>query len=281
MGNEAMTEPSKVAAQYSSGSLLDRIEAGLRAYGARHPLSLKTLSLFDEFHIGGRAATESFLQRLQINAGSRVLDMGCGIGGPARFIAKTTGARVTGIDLTEEFVAAGRALTGQAVMLDVVDIIQGSILDMPFDDDRFDVVYMIHVGMNVDDKEKLAAEAARVLKPGGIFGIYDIMAVDDGQITYPVPWASSEDHNALSRPQVYRDALIAAGFRIISQTDRTEMAKAFFAQMAEKAGETTKPPPLGLHLIMGPDAPAKVRNMVMGIHGGQIAPVEIIARLLT
>lgn len=274
-----MPEISEVAAHYSSGSLLERIEAGLAAYGAKPPLDLDTLALFDEFHIGGRQATTGFLKRLRVHAGSRILDMGCGLGGPARFIAKSTGARVTGIDLTEEFVQAGRSLTGMALMFDVVDIVQGSILEMPFPDDRFDVAYMIHVGMNIADKVALAAEAARVLKPGGVFGIYDVMAVGDADIAFPVPWASTAAQSALSTPQVYRDALAAAGFAIESEIDQTGFAQDFFARLAAHQSAQDGPPPLGLHLVMGPDAAVKVRNMVENIAAGRIAPIEMIARL--
>lgn len=274
-----MSETSKIEAHYASGSLLERIEAGLAEHGVRPPLDLDTLALFDEFHIGGRQATASFLKKLGVTAGNRVLDLGCGLGGPARFIAKATGARVTGVDLTREFVETGRALTGMALMLDVVDIVQGSILDLPFPDRSFDVAYMIHVGMNTADKAALAAEAARVLKPGGVFGIYDVMAISDEPITYPVPWASTAEHSALGTPQAYRDALTGAGFRIESETDRTEFAQAFFARMAELRANADGPPPLGIHLVMGPDAPTKMRNMIANIANGLIAPIEMVAQL--
>lgn len=274
-----MTEVSEVAEHYSSRALLDRIETALTEAGAKRPLDLDTLALFDEFHIGGRQATDHLLKRLDISAGNRVLDLGCGLGGPARYVSKVSSARVTGLDLTHDFVNAGNALTGQALMVDLVDLRQGSILDMPFDDEQFDVAYMIHVGMNIADKAALATEVARVLKPGGVFGIYDVMAADEPELTYPVPWASGPDHNALSVPQVYRDALSGAGFRIQSETDRTEFAKAFFARLADRQSKADGPPVLGLHLVMGPDAPTKIRNMVAAIHGHQIAPIEMIARL--
>jgi ubiquinone/menaquinone biosynthesis C-methylase UbiE len=274
-----MSAMSEVAEHYASGSLLKRIEMALDEYGARRPLDIETLALFDEFHIGGREATERLMKRLKINAGSQVLDMGCGLGGPARFLAKVTTARVTGLDLTGEFVEAGNALTGQALMLDIVDLRQGNLLDMPFKDDQFDVAYMIHVGMNIADKFRLAAEAARVLKPGALFGIYDVMAVDEPELTYPVPWASSPAQSALSTPQEYRDALTSAGFVVESESDWTEMAKDFFARLADQQSKAEGPPILGLHLVMGPDIAEKVRNMVTAIHGRQIAPVQMIARL--
>lgn len=274
-----MTEKSEVAEHYASGSLRDRINAALDAFGAERPLSLKTLSLFDEFHIGGREATRQLVRRLNISAGSRVLDMGCGLGGPARYVAMASTARVTGLDLTTEFVDAGRALTGQALMVDLVDLRQGSILDMPFADDHFDVAYMIHVGMNIADKTEMAAEAARVLKPGSMFAIYDIMAVDDAELSFPVPWASEPAQSMLSPPQVYRDALEAAGFTIQSEVDQSELAKESFARLSDQQGTGDDAPVLGVHLVMGPDTEIKIRNMVSALHGRQIAPVQMIARL--
>ncbi|MFD3191682.1 class I SAM-dependent methyltransferase [Sedimentitalea sp. HM32M-2] len=272
-----MPETSEVAAYYASGSLRDRIVAGLEQAGARPPLNLDTLAQFDEFHIGGRPATKAFVQRLGLSAGSRILDLGCGLGGPARFIAKTTGARVTGIDLTREFVEVGRELTGMVLMVDRVELVQGSILDLPFQGDRFDVAYMIHVGMNIADKAALAAEAARVLKPGGLFAIYDVMATGTAPPTYPVPWASSADQSALATPANYRAALEGAGFRIESETDRTAFAQAVFAKRAELQADGL--PVLGQHLVMGPDSATKIANLESAINDGRLAPVEIIARL--
>lgn len=243
----------------------------MEAHGARRPLDLDTLALFDEFHIGGRAATAALLARLEVNAGSRILDLGCGLGGPARFIAKTTGARVTGIDLTPDFVTAAEALTGLAVMIDRVRVMQGDVLDLPFAAHEFDAAYMIHVGMNIADKHALAASVARVLKPGGIFAVYDVMARSEEDVTYPVPWASEPGQSALSPPGDYRDALSGAGFEVLAETDRSNLLR---------------PPPsgaeasaLGLHLVMGPDTATKVGNMAAAVKGGLVAPIEMIARL--
>lgn len=275
----AMSETSGIVEHYASGKLHSRIEAALDDYGAKRPLDIDTLALFDEFHIGGRQATETLINALSINAGSRVLDMGCGLGGPARFVAKSTTARVTGIDLTQEFVETGNALTGQALMVDLVDLQHGSILDMPYEDDRFDVAYMIHVGMNIPDKARIAAEAARVLKPGGMFGIYDVMAMNGAELAYPLPWASEKSQSFLSTPRAYREALEQAGFTLKMETDETDMALEFFARQAEKQRLAIGPQILGLHLVMGPDFSTKIGNLVSALRDGHIAPVQITAQL--
>jgi ubiquinone/menaquinone biosynthesis C-methylase UbiE len=232
----------------------------------------------DEFHIGGRRATEPFVESLKLSKGSRVLDLGCGLGGPARFVAATTGAHVTGIDLTPEFVEAGRALTEWSGLADQIELVEGSVLELPFEDASMDAAYMIHVGMNIADKAGIAREAARVLKPGGIFAIYDVMQVGTGQMEYPAPWASSEGQSALAPPETYEAALKSVGFEVGERIDRTAFAKQFFADLAAAQANAEGPPPLGLHLIMGDDTALKVRHMVQNIKAGLIAPIEIHAR---
>ena len=267
-----MSDPSGIAEHYSGeNDLLARIEAALREHGARVPFDLDTLGLFDEFHIGGRAATAKLVDGLALSASSRVVDLGSGLGGPARYIAKTTGAHVTGVDLTPDFVEAGQTLTGMAVMLDRVRLTQGDICDLPFDNQSFDAGYMIHVGMNIADKAALAREAARVLKPDSRFVIYDVMALSAKGVTYPVPWASGPDQDALCMIQVYRRALIGAGFSILSETNRSDLMRPPPASAQDAV--------LGLHLVMGPEAGRKIGNMVEALRDGRIAPIEIVARL--
>lgn len=237
-----MAEPRGVAEHYTSGTLLDRIRAGLDTLGAVPPVDLDTLSAVDEFHIGGRLATTPFLARLGVRPGQAVLDLGCGLGGPARFAAKSTGVSVTGIDLTAEYVETARALTEMAGLSDRVTILQGSILDLPFAAASFDVAYMIHVGMNIGDKARIASEAARVLRPGGVFGIYDVMRVGEGDLAYPVPWAGGPEHCAISAPRDYRAALAATGLTEVSEHDQTGFARDFFARVGASQAGAGGPP---------------------------------------
>jgi SAM-dependent methyltransferase len=274
-----MAVSNDVTEHYSSGGLLARIKAGLAAIGAREPLDIETLAAADEFHIGGRRATVPFMKQLALTRESRVLDLGCGIGGPARFAAKTTGAQVTGIDLTGEFVETGQALTQMTGLSDQVDLVEGSVLDLPFADNSFDAAYMIHVGMNIADKAGIAKEAARVLRPGGVFAIYDVMRVGEDDLIFPVPWASTPIANALDRPSVYRHALADAGFELEKEDDKTGFARDFFAMLAGNQQAASGPPPLGLHLVMGAETKTMVANMVQNIADGRIAPIEMIARL--
>jgi SAM-dependent methyltransferase len=151
---------------------------------------------------------------------------------------------------------------------------------MPFAEGSFDGAYMLHVGMNIDDKEKLASEVARVLRPGASFGIYDVMRTGPGDLAYPVPWATTADLSAVAEPERYKKALQAAGLTVVGERNRRDFALAFFADLRAKTAAAGGPPPLGLHVLMGKSTPGKVQNMIDNISNGRIAPVELIARKL-
>jgi ubiquinone/menaquinone biosynthesis C-methylase UbiE len=206
-----------------------------------------------------------------------VLVVGCGLGGAARFVADRYGARVSGVDLTPEFVATGRALSDWVGLGDRIELVEGSALAMPFEDATFDAAYMMHVGMNIADKRALFAEVARVLKPGAVFGVYDVMRIADGPLTYPVPWASSADTCALAEPDAYRAALSANRLSLEKEVDRHDFAVEFFAAMKAHVAEHG-PPPLGTHVLLGETRAEKLDNVIVALDAGRIAPVEMIAR---
>lgn len=274
-----MADDRGVARHYTHGALLETIRSGLETLGKTPgAATIDDLAPVDEFHIGGRRASEAFLGRLPLNSSSHVLDVGCGLGGAARLAADRFGCRVTGIDLTPEYVEVGKALCEWVGLSGRIDLRQGSALDLPFEDALFDAAYMLHVGMNIADKRAVFAEVARVLRPGATFGIYDVMRTGEGTLAFPVPWAEAPETSALAAPDDYRGALEAAGFAVTEARDRRDFALEFFAALAAKAAAAEGPPPLGLHLLMGPTAKRKVANMVENIEVGRIAPVELIAR---
>jgi SAM-dependent methyltransferase len=268
-----------VSQHYTHGKLLNAIREGLAAAGKTpESVTVDDLAPVDEFHIGGRTASEDFLGQLGLARGAHVLDVGCGLGGTARFVAQRYGCRVSGIDLTDEFVATGNALCGWVGLGDRVVLQCGSALALPFAAGTFDGAYMLHVGMNIDDKTRLCAEVARVLRPGGVFGVYDVMRTGPGALTYPVPWAMTEATSFVAAPGDYNAALNAAGFSVAAERVRRDFALDFFARLRAKTAAAGGPPPLGLHVLMGKTTPAKVENMVANIAAGRIAPVELIAR---
>ncbi|MDW4498421.1 methyltransferase domain-containing protein [Sulfitobacter sp. D35] len=260
---------------YGQDGLFERLLSMLEAAGVpRDQLSAEHLKAVDEFHIGGVKATEVLLDPLNIGPGTPVLDIGSGIGGPARFMAARYDATVTGVDLTPAYVDTAARLT-QAVGLEV-RFVEGSALDLPFEPDSFDVATLIHVGMNLPDKPRLFAEAARVLAPGGTFAVYDVMRFGTHP-EFPLPWAATPVASFLETPDTYLDAARAAGFTLAHRADRGEVAKSFFAEMQARMASGSGPA-VGLPVLMGDTAPQKVANMVAAVNAGAIQPVEMVFR---
>jgi SAM-dependent methyltransferase len=274
-----MPAQQDVSAHYTHGNLTAAIRDGIEKLGKTiSTVTVDDLAPVDEFHIGGRQASEHFLDQFTLSPDHRILDVGCGLGGPARFVASRYRCRVDGIDLTPEYVQTGQTICQWVGLGDRISLHQGSALSMPFSDGAFDGAYMLHVGMNIEDKSGLCSEVARVLRPGALFGIYDVMKTGEGDLSFPVPWATTAASSAVAAPEVYRSALQAAGFAIVAELNRRDFAVAFFEQLRARTMAAGGPPPLGLHVLMGRNAPDKIQNMVQNIANGQIAPVEIIAR---
>jgi ubiquinone/menaquinone biosynthesis C-methylase UbiE len=235
----------------------------------------------DEFHIGGRQATIDFADELGIGPGLHLLDVGSGLGGASRYFADERGCEVTGIDLTEEYVRVARTLAKHVGLQNKVSYRQGSALALPFESGTFDVAYMLHVGMNIENKEMLFTEVRRVLRPDGIFGIYDVMSEgSDRDLRFPVPWAPGPGTSFVESAATYRRLLEKAVFSVRKERSRRAFAIEFFHQMRARAGQSGGPPPLGLHLLMGASAPQKIANMIDALERGLIAPTEIICRAI-
>jgi ubiquinone/menaquinone biosynthesis C-methylase UbiE len=268
-----------VAQHYARTHLEQAILDALVASG-KDParLTVADLSPVDEFHTGGQQATVEFAAQFEPRPGTHLLDIGCGIGGPSRFFATKRGCRVTGIDLTEDYVETARALAARVGLADRVEYRQASALALPFEPATFDGAYMMHVGMNIADKPALFAEVHRVLRPGGSFGIFDIMRAKPGELRFPLHWSAVPETSFVATPETYRAGLEGAGFVIEKQRDRGNFARAFFREVVAKNAEAGAPPPLGIHILMKADVPQKLANAVEAIESGVIAPVELICR---
>ena len=273
-----MPRKSLVTTHYTRGDLLTRIQAALGQLG-KDPdtVTIDDLGPVDEFHVGGRLATQQFLDRLDIAPNQHVLDVGCGLGGASRFAANRYGCGVSGVDLTSEYVTVGNTINQWVGLEEKITLREGDALAMPFESEAFDRAYLMHVGMNISDKERLARELYRLVKSGGKVGIYDIMRMGDGELEFPLPWATSSEGSALATPDEYIQVLKSAGFGAVTILDRREFALDFFAQVRQKLKGSPNPPALGLHLVMGQEAPTKIKNLVGNIARGAVAPVELIA----
>ena len=276
-----MNIEQSIAAHYGDETFGKRLLEALSASGLDiNRLSPDELAPIDEFHIGGRLATAELAAQLGLRPGLKLLDVGSGIGGPARYFAHAFGCEVIGIDLTEAFVRIATDLTRRASLSDRVKFQQGSALDLPFEATSFDGATMLHVGMNIDDKPRLCRAVRKVLRPGAFFGIYDLMRTCPGDIEFPVPWSSRPETSFVVEPSVYRAALEAAGFTLSKERNRRDFALDFFRDMQAKAKAAGGgASPLGPALIMGPEFKDKLRHVVEAIERGAIAPIELIARV--
>jgi ubiquinone/menaquinone biosynthesis C-methylase UbiE len=278
-----MSSEAKVAGHYGQGRLEELI-LGAVAREGKDPenLTASDLAAVDEFHVGGLEATQELAKQMELRAGMRLLDVGSGIGGPARYFAGEHGCRVTGIDLTEEFVRVAGSLTKRTRLDGSAEFRQGSALEMPFERDAFDGAYMIHVGMNIADKAGIFREVRRVVKAGGRFTIFDIMSIGggqggDGAIRYPVPWALSEETSFVRTREDYRAALHKAGFEIMLERGRAAFGIEFTERVMARMAQGS-PPGLGLHLLMGEKTPLMIKNILATMKEGVLEPVELHAR---
>jgi ubiquinone/menaquinone biosynthesis C-methylase UbiE len=265
---------SEVAGHYSLQGLEAAVVAAIKALG-KDPERLTTADLrgADEFHFGWHPATVAFGAAVGLAPGEEVLDIGCGIGGPARYFAEAHGCLVTGIDLSFDFLDAATGLTRRCGLAERVKFHLGDAHSLPFADASFDAATLIHVGMNIDDKGHLFAEVRRVLRTGGRFGVYDIMRTADGKVRFPVHWAETPRTSFLESPRAYRQLLEARGFEIESQVDRREMVLKIARIMARDTN-----PADDIHTAMGPVRTDRRANVMAALRRGTIAPIELIAR---
>ena len=201
-GPKSNNVEERVARHYARGNLEQTILDALVASGKDlDRLEPSDLSPVDEFHTGGRQATVEFAEQMDVTPAMHLLDIGCGIGGPSRFFAAERGCRVTGIDLTDDYVRTAEALARRVGLDRRVAYRQASAFDLPFEAGTFDGAYMMHVGMNIEDKPRLFAEVRRVIKPAGVFAIYDIMRTGDGELSFPLHWAAVPRRASSSAPR--------------------------------------------------------------------------------
>jgi ubiquinone/menaquinone biosynthesis C-methylase UbiE len=269
--------PSPSAAQHYAreGELTGRILSALTAADKDlDRLTAEDLSPYDQFHIRGHQATAELAQLLSPQAGQLLLDLGCGIGGPGRWLAAERGCQVVGIDLTEVYCRTARDLSAQVRLERQTRFLCADALQLPFAEASFDLVWTQHAAMNIADKARLYREVARVLKPGGRFGLYDVMAGPAGEPHFPVPWSSAAAWSHLMAPEAVREAILATGLRQRHWRDLTAEAKAWSEKAV--AAQAAAKGPSGPALILGPDFAVMVANLRRSLFEDRIAVVQAV-----
>lgn len=258
-----------VETHYTRGDLGEAILAALKAAGKDlDHLTPDDLAPVDEFHGGQRPATIRLAELVGFSGTERVLDVGSGLGGPSRFLAWHYGCRVSGVELTAEFVRVAEMLTRLTGLVGRVDYRQGNALDLPFDDRSFDVVWSQNAAMNIADRDKLYAEMRRVLKPGGRLALQEVAAGPGGEPHYPVPWAREPSISFLLSTEGTREKLEAAGFRVVAWQDTTEPS---LKSARRRARAAEAPPALGTHVILGSDWQAMAKNSLRNLEERRVA----------
>jgi ubiquinone/menaquinone biosynthesis C-methylase UbiE len=268
---------AEVEGHYSAGGVLaDRIAAELREAGKNiDNITNSDLAAVDEFHIRGRRATLELGAKMNLHEGSNVLDLGSGLGGPARTLAETYNCNVTGVDLTEEFCEAANTLSGWLGLQKHVKCVRGDATDLPFPDEHFDAAMTIHVAMNIPAKDKLYSEARRVLKADGRFAVYDVIQGEGGEVYFPVPWARDASISHLAIHEEMQSLLSAAGFRILDTQDSSDESLIWFQEMAKRIA-ASGPPPVSFQLLFGEQFPEMARNQVRNLAERRIRTISYI-----
>ena len=222
----------------------------------------------DEFHVRGATVSKELANSIDLN-GLNVLDVGCGLGGPCRMLADEYNCQTTGIDLSNEYIRTANKLSELINLNNKTTFVQGDAAELPFDDNNFDVVWTQHVQMNIPDKKKFYSEINRVLKPGGYFLFYDILKKGDGEVNYPMPWASTSDMSFLFKEIEMAGFLTQLGLTREQSNDQTQSGIDFFNALVTKLKEFG-PPKMGLNVLMGETTKPKLMNLLTHLKTGEL-----------
>ncbi len=275
-------QDSNIQGHYNRQGLEEAILAALTAAGKDiHHLKLEDLAPVDEFHIRGREATRELASQVKLNSNHKVLDVGSGVGGASRYLASEYGCEVIGLDLSNEYCQVAQSFADRLGLASQVTYRQGSALDMPFEDNSFDVVWTQHAAMNIADKPKLYSEIARVVRPNGHFAMYDVLAGPVSPIHYPVPWATDSSISFLATPDKLRELLETSGLNILNWRDTSEIGRMWFKEVAAKMQQQGGSPALGFHVLLGSDFRVMAQNQVLNLNENRIVLIECVAQKLS
>ena len=228
----------------------------------------KDISSVDEFHVRGAQVSKDLANKANLR-GARLLDIGCGIGGPCRMLADEYDCNTTGIDLSEEFVRTAIKLSELVGLSDKTTFVCGDATALPFKDATFDFAWTQHVQMNIDNKTKFYSEVERVLAQKGTFLYYDIFKKGVKEVHYPMPWADEPSISFLDTKENMDEILSTLGLKKEQSNDETSEGILFFENLLGKI-KKNGPPKLGLNVLMGASTKDKIINLLTGLKEGSI-----------
>ncbi|MEM6845735.1 MAG: methyltransferase domain-containing protein [Bacteroidota bacterium] len=250
---------------YNHSRLLENILTRFRKMGLlQKRITRKDLADMDEMHLQGAAVSEYLANKLNISRQSKVLDVGCGIGGPCRMLADEYECSVIGIDRIPQFIQTARVLTKMMGLSCEVSFLKANALRLPFENASFNIVWTQHILMNIANKARFFSEIRRVLKPGGRFLYYDIFSTGQDGIRYPLLWAENASENHL-----YAHDEVASYFDIQDYrrvyTENHSPSGIFFAKAMEERIRTGKTPDLGLDIVLPDPTREKYPNSIKAL----------------
>jgi ubiquinone/menaquinone biosynthesis C-methylase UbiE len=256
---------------YGSGRIMEKIETGLKLAGKDiNSLTIDDLAPLDGFHSRGRKATREVAELTVIRESDLVLDVGCGLGGTARYLSDNYKCHVAGIDLTKEFIAIGKKLTGMVGLSDRVELRHGNALEIPYEAGSFDIVWTDHVQMNIADKHRFYAEIARVLKPNGRLLFHDVFRGPGATPLYPTPWAGNESISFLSTEREARSLIEQAGLKIDQWLIKVRESIEFFRRVVARI-EAKGQPAIGIHVLMGDNTKEKLQTYLRNLSENRVS----------
>ncbi len=273
---DTATTATRVRKHYAASGLTDLIKSALATIAPEgQTLTVAQLAPLDQFHLRGIHATEELASAARLEPSSRVLDLGCGIGGPARYLAATFDCQVTGVDLSPGFIDAATYLTARTGLSDRVRFQTGDALHLPFEDGTFDAVLLQHVAMNIEDRPALYAEVRRILTAGGRFATYDLV-LRDGDVMYPVPWAQNASTSFLLSEDQTRTALEDAGFQALVWRNDTQTVLEWFKATLAGPPRNGAGSRLNLGLVLGPEFMAMTSNLARNLRENRLGLLSAV-----